>query len=256
MLTRAIVRPPAPNFAAGLSAAGLGAPIFGLALEQHARYCATLERCGLELTVLAADADFADATFVEDTAIVIGDLAILSRPGAPTRLGEVARIAPALEAAFERVHAIAAPGTLDGGDVCQADNHFFIGLSERTNPAGARQLAELLTREGFTSTIVDLRDVGGFLHLKSAFTYLGDRRIVAIEAVATHAALSGFEIVRVAPGEGYAANLLRLNDVVVIAAGFPRLRAELDRLGYAVEPLDMSEFRKMDGALTCLSLRF
>ena len=256
MFTRAIVRPPAANFAAGLTAAGLGSPLLGIALEQHGRYCATLERCGLELIALPADADFADSTFVEDTAIVIGDLAILARPGAPTRTGEVARIAAAIEATFDRVYAIAAPGTVDGGDVCQADGHFFIGLSERTNAAGARQLAELLTREDFTSTIVDLRGLGGFLHLKSAFTYLGDRRIVAIEAVAAHEALTGYEIVRVAHGEGYAANLLRLNDFVVISAGFPRLHEELDRRGYAVETLDMSEFRKMDGALTCLSLRF
>ncbi|MEP6940680.1 MAG: arginine deiminase family protein [Rudaea sp.] len=256
MLTRAIVRPPAESFAAGLTTAGLGAPVLGLALEQHARYCATLERCGLDITALAADADFPDSTFVEDTAIVTADFAILTRPGAAARAGEVGRVAAALEAAFDRLHAIAAPGTVDGGDVCQADNHFFIGLSERTNEAGARQLSGLLMREGLTSSIVDMRGVGGILHLKSAFTYLGDGRIVAIEAIAEHKALAPYEVVRVARGEGYAANLLRLNEFVVIAAGFPRLHEDLDGLAYAVETLDMSEFRKMDGALTCLSLRF
>jgi len=256
MFTRAIVRPPAANFAHGLTAAELGAPDLQLALRQHASYCATLDACGLALITLPADPDFPDATFVEDTAIVSDDFAVLTRPGAPARAGEVARIEPALANCFERIHAIAAPGTLDGGDVCQTGSHFFIGLSERTNAAGARQLADLLTREGCTSTIVDIRAVPGILHLKSGITSLGDNRIVAIDALVEHEALAGYEVIRIARGEDYAANLLRLNDRVVIAAGFPRLHERLHVLGYDIVALDMSEFRKMDGALTCLSLRF
>ena len=256
MFTRAIVRPPAANFADGLTSAEFGIPDLQLALRQHALYCATLESCGLTLTALPADDDFPDATFVEDTAIVTDDFAVLTRPGAPARMGEVARIEPTLADCFVRIHAIAAPGTLDGGDVCQAGTHFFIGLSARTNEAGARQLADLLTREGCTSTTVDIRAVPGILHLKSGITSLGDGRIVAIDALAEHEALAGYEVVRVARGEGYAANLLRLNEHVVIAAGYPRLLERLHDLGYEVVALDMSEFRKMDGALTCLSLRF
>lgn len=256
MFTRAIVRPPAAIFAEGLTSAELGPPDFAKALEQHARYCATLEFCELHLITLPADAEFPDATFVEDTAIVTDDFAVLARPGAPTRRGEVARIEPALAGCFGDVHAILAPGTLDGGDVCQADDHFFIGLSERTNEIGARQLAGLLARKGYTSSLIDIRGLHSLLHLKSGMTALGDGRIVAIATLADHEALRGREIVHVARGEGYAANVLQLNDHVVVAAGFPRLHDQLDALGYGVIALDMSEFRKMDGALTCLSLRF
>jgi dimethylargininase len=256
MFTHAIVRPPAANFADGLTSAELGKPDIDKALAQHARYCATLAHCGLRLTTLPAEPDFPDATFVEDTAIVTARFAVLTRPGAPARSGEVERIRPAVGEFFTRLHAIAAPGTLDGGDVCQADSHFFIGVSERTNEAGAAQLAEFLKREGYTSTIIDIRNVRGILHLKSGITYLGEGRIVSIDALAEHPALRGHEVIRIEHDESYAANLLRLNNDVVIAAGYPKLHARLELLGYEVITLDMSEFRKMDGALTCLSLRF
>ena len=256
MLTHAVVRPPSANFADGLTGVGLGKPDVARALEQHGRYCATLEQCGLALTRLPADADFPDSTFVEDTAVVAQDVAILTRPGAAARLGEVRRIEPTLRARFSRFHAISAPGTLDGGDVCQVENHCFIGLSERTNEEGARQLAGFLAQEGCTSTAVDIRGMRGILHLKSGISYLGNDRIVLIDGFAQHTAFRNYEIVRVARGEGYAANLLSLNDHVVIAAGFPKFEAAVRALGYDVIALDMSEFRKMDGALTCLSLRF
>lgn len=256
MLTHALVRPPSANFAHGLTRVDLGKPDVAKALEQHARYCSALERCGLVLTRLAGDADFPDSTFVEDTAIVTGDVAILTRPGAAARAGEVARIEPTLRAMFSRTHAIAAPGTLDGGDVCQVENHCFIGLSERTNEEGARQLAGFLAQEGCTSTAVDIRGMHGILHLKSGVSYLGDGRVALIDALAQHTAFRNYEIVQVVRGEGYAANLLRLNDHVIIAAGFPGFEAAVRALGYDVIALDMSEFRKMDGALTCLSLRF
>ena len=132
-ITRAIVRPPTENFSDGLTAADFGTPDFVLALRQHANYCAALERCGVQLTRLAAEPDFPDATFVEDTAIAMPNFAVLTRPGAASRAGEVARIEPALRRVFNRMHAIAAPGTLDGGDICLADQHVFIGVSDRTN---------------------------------------------------------------------------------------------------------------------------
>lgn len=254
--TRAIVRPPTENFSDGQTSMDLGQPDFALALRQHANYCTALERCGVQLTRLAAEPDFPDATFVEDTAIVTPDFAILTRPGASSRAGEVARIEPALRRAFQRVHAIAAPGTLDGGDICQADQHFFIGVSDRTNEEGARQLGALLAQEGFTCAVVDIRGIGGILHLKSGISYLGDRRVVAIDALADHPAFHGFEIVRVAPKEGYAANFLRINSQVIVSAGYPKFAATVRAFGHPIVELDMSEFRKMDGALSCLSLRF
>jgi len=254
--TRAIVRPPTDNFADGLTSVALGQPDFALAQRQHANYCAALERCGLKLTRLAAEPDFPDATFVEDTAIVTPDFAILTRPGAASRLGEVERVAGPLRRSFARVHALAAPGTLDGGDVCQADRHFFIGLSERTNEEGARQLGALLEQEGFSSSCVDIRGIGGILHLKSGMSYLGERRVVLIDALADHPAFHGYEIVRIAPAENYAANFLNINSNVIVSAGYPKFAASMRAFGNPVIELDMSEFRKMDGALSCLALRF
>ena len=255
MYTRAIVRPPAASFAQGLTAAGLGRPDLSKALEQHANYCAALEQCGVELTRLAADAEHPDSTFVEDTAILTRDCAVLMRPGAPSRAGEVASIANLLPEFYSRIHRIIAPGTVDGGDICQADRHFFIGISERTNLEGARQLAGLLEREGFTSTQVDIRRVPGILHLKSGISYLGERRIVVIDALAGHVAFAGYEVVRIARDEEYAANFLRINDRLIVSAGFPRFESAMRDSGLPVIALDMSEFRKMDGALSCLSLR-
>lgn len=254
--SRAFVRPPGASFASGLTEAGLGAPDPALARTQHAAYCAALERCGLAVTALPADDEFPDSTFVEDTAILRADVAILTRPGAAARAGEVARIAPALRAAFAQVQTIEAPGTVDGGDVCQAGNHFLIGISARTNAEGARQLAALLAQRGCSADTIDIRGLPGILHLKSALTYLGAGRVAVMAALATHPALERFERLPVAADETYAANCLRLNDSVLIAAGFPRFAADLAALSIATIALDMSEFRKMDGALTCLSLRF
>ncbi len=256
MLTRAIVRPPSASFALGLTDADLGPPDLALALEQHARYCAALEQCGLRLSRLPADEAYPDSTFVEDTAILTPDCAILTRPGAASRAGEVVSIAAALPPFYARMRHIEAPGHVDGGDVCEADGHFFIGISARTNAAGAQQLAALLANEGFSAALVDIRGVAGILHLKSGISYLGERRLVAIDALAGDPALRGYEVVRIAHEESYAANFLRINRHVVISAGFPRFAASVNDFGYPVIALDMSEFRKMDGALSCLSLRF
>jgi dimethylargininase len=256
LFTRAIVRPPCASFGNGLTAAELGKPDLDLARQQHAGYCAALEQCGLTLTRLPEDPAFPDSTFVEDTAIVTRNCAILTRPGASSRAGEVASIAAALPAFFAHIERIEAPGTVDGGDICQAGGHFFVGISERTNAEGARQLAALLQREGFSSDQVDIRGVPGILHLKSGISYLGDRRLVVIDALADHAAFGGYEVVRISQEEEYAANFLRINDRVIVSAGFPQFAASVRALGCDTIALDMSEFRKMDGALSCLSLRF
>jgi dimethylargininase len=256
MFKRAIVRPPAVNFADGLSSADLGKPNFEKALKQHEHYCGALRECGLELMHLEADARFPDSTFVEDTAILTPRAAIITRPGAHSRAGEVVGTERALRNVYSRFRAITAPGTVDGGDVCAVDGHFFIGLSERTNEQGAGQLAGFLEEEGFTSALVDIRGVPGILHLKSGISYLSDNRLVLIDALVGHAAFNGYEIVRVAPQENYAANFLRVNAHVIVSAGHPQFETTVRGFGYPVIALDMSEFEKMDGALSCLSLRF
>lgn len=256
MFRSAIVRPPSPNFAAGLTRENLGPPDFALALDQHARYCAALERCGLSLYRLDADARFPDGTFVEDTAVLLPRCQVVTRPGAASRLGEVDAIRAQLTAQGLRLHEIVAPGSVDGGDICEAGDHVFIGVSARTNPEGATQLAQLLQSAGYGTSLVDIRGVDGILHLKSGLSWLGDGRLLLIDALAADPAFANFEPVLVESDEAYAANAVRVNDHVLIAAGYRRTAARLRELGYALIELDMSEFRKMDGGLSCLSLRY
>ena len=256
MFKHAIVRKPAENFAAGLTTATLGKPDYPKALAQHEDYCQALVRCGLALTRLDPDPGFPDSTFVEDTAVLIAGGAILTRPGAPSRNGEVRSIAGVLAEFFPPPQTIAAPGTLDGGDICEAEGATFIGISERTNQAGAEQLAGLLALQGLRSVLVDIRGVGGILHLKSGLAYLGEGRLAAIPALSDREAFRDYEVVVVPPGEEYAANCVRVNEHVLMASGFPETERALARLGHSLIRLDMSEFRKMDGGLSCLSLRF
>lgn len=256
MLRKAIVRPPARNFASGLTSVDLGAPVYEFALAQHEAYCAALERCGLTLTRLPPDERFPDATFVEDTAVITKRGAIVTRPGAPTREGETEGIAEVLTQIYPSLLRIEAPGTVDGGDVCEAGDHFFIGISERTNKAGAKQLAEMLNDFGYQSTLVDIRSVDGILHLKSGLVWLADNRLVAIETLAQRAELTGYDLLGVTSGEEYAANCVQVNEFVLVAAGFPVLEQTLRDFGHQTLALEMSEFQKMDGGLSCLSLRF
>jgi len=256
MFTRALVRTPAATFAQGLTAAGLGAPDLALALEQHRRYVAALRECGLALTELAPDPEFPDSTFVEDAAVLVPGRAIVARPGAPSRRGETAAVREALRRSFDQIDAIAEPGMLDGGDVCAAGEHVFIGLSARTNEEGARQLAGCLAASGLASSTIDVRDVPGLLHLKSGFAWLGGRRLVAIEALRGHPALERWSVVTVARDEEYAANCVLVGERVLVPAGFPQAAALVQSLGLHPLVLDVSEFRKQDGGLSCLSLRF
>ncbi len=262
VFTKAIVRPPSRNFAQGLTTAALGSPDYHLALEQHAAYCAALEQCGLQLIRLEADEQFPDSCFVEDVALIFGKPhastrhAVLTRPGAASRLGEVDGIRDELERLFSPLDEIRLPGTVDGGDVCEAGEHFFVGISERTSEEGASQLGELLMRRGFTTTFVDIRSASGLLHLKSGLAYLTANTLVIIEALAHREEFHGYDLIRVAPEEAYAANCIEVNGRVLIAAGHPRIENKLRELGYEIIALDMSEFEKMDGGLSCLSLRW
>ncbi|MBI3789865.1 MAG: hypothetical protein HY275_03200 [Gemmatimonadetes bacterium] len=253
--SHAIVRPPAPNFADGITMADLGAPDVPRALAEHAAYCRALEQCGLTLTALPADAAHPDSTFVEDTAVITPHVAVLTRPGHQSRMGEAAAIEPALAARFA-LKQIEAPGTVDGGDICEAGTHVFIGLSERTNESGGRQLARYLEEAGHTTALVRFETGPGLLHLKSGLSWVGGRHLVIVDALAAHPAFTGWHLLRVPAGEEYAANCVRVNDRVLVPMGFPKTEALLRAHGYDPLPLDMSEFRKMDGGLSCLSLRF
>ena len=258
--TRAIVRPPARTFAAGLSSAAEGPPDLDKALDQHARYVQALRNCGLEVTSLDPDAVYPDSTFVEDTAVMTERGAIVMRPGAPSREGEVTSMRMCLRNFYPEPPPIEAPGSVDGGDICEADGHYLIGVSARTNEHGARQLARHLHRWGYTSSIIDIRRNPALLHLKSGIAYLGDG--LWVEQGSTGRELrsqTGIvvrDVITVIAEEAYAANCVRVNGSVLVAAGYPLLSAAVEARGCRVVSLEMSEFRKMDGGLSCLSLRF
>lgn len=256
LFTHAIVRIPGSNFADGLTAASLGVPQYDKVLDQHAEYCGALKACGLTLTTLEADLRYPDSTFVEDTAVLTARGAILTRPGAASREGEVEAIRPAIDQFFQAAPAIQAPGTVDGGDICEAGDHFFIGLSQRTNEEGAWQLAVHLATLGYSSSTIDVRGMTSILHLKSGISYISDKTLVVMQEMAGDSQFRNFSLIRVAEEESYAANCVRVNNRVLVAAGYPRLIGDLAARGFAPMALDMSEFRKMDGGLSCLSLRF
>lgn len=254
MITKAIVKLPSATFASGQTTVELGEPDFDKTLKQHQAYCEALESCGLELIRLPADDEYPDSTFVEDTALLTSCGAVLTRPGASSRLAEVESIAPVVREYFQNVYSIEAPGTLDAGDVCEAGEHFFIGISRRTNEHGAKQLAHLLNSFGYTTSLIDIRGLSNILHLKSGLAYLSDQRLVVIDALSNEKEFSSYDLIRLDSTEEYAANCLSLNGKILIASGFPMLKRELE--GHSIISLDMSEFQKMDGGLSCLSLRF
>ena len=256
MIRNAILRRPAANFAEGLTTVSLGKPRFVKVDRQYQGYCDALAQCGVALTILEADPDHPDSTFVEDTAVLIGTQAILTRPGAKSRESEVKSIRETLAQFFSSFAEIQAPATLDGGDICEAENHFFIGLSRRTNEEGATQLAEILAGEGYTSSVVDIRAMKTILHLKSGVAYLGSNHLIVMEEMASRKEFAGYDLIRVKAEESYAANCVRINDSVLIPSGYSALKSDLEQLGYSIIPLEMSEFQKMDGGLSCLSLRF
>jgi len=256
MFNRAIVRKLATNFADGLTCSSLGTPDFAKAVQQHQSYCEALAECGLKLQVLGEDCAHPDSTFVEDVAVLTRNTAILARPGAVSREGEVGNIREPLALFFSSFAEIKPPGTLDGGDVCEAGKHFFIGVSQRTNESGAQQLSEIVKGEGYRASFVDIRAMQNILHLKSGIAYLGDNYLVAWEEMATRKEFAGYDLIPVTQQESYAANCIRVNDRILIPAGYPLLQLRLEQRGFSVIPLGMSEFHKMDGGLSCLSLRF
>jgi dimethylargininase len=162
----------------------------------------------------------------------------------------------ALRQWFPERAGITAPGTVDGGDICEAGGHFFLGLSRRSNREGTAQLGRWLARHGFSSSVIDIRAMPGLLHLKTGLSWLGERRVLVAGELAGHEAFNGWEVVRVPHGEEYAANCIRVNGALLIARGFPATSALLGELGFELVPLDMSEYRKMDGGLSCLSVRW
>ena len=250
---RAIVREPGRSVAEGLRFEDRGAPDYEAVRSEHRAYAEALRSAGVDVTVLAPLEAFPDSMFVEDPALVFTEGAILLRPGAPSRIGEVDELAPAIRERFERVLELPA-GFADGGDVLVTPEAVMIGLSARTDRNGAEQLTACLAELGRKSRIVDTPE--DVLHLKSACSLIDDETVLCTPVLANSGIFEGFRLVVTADGEDGSANALRVNDALLVDTTGVRTNERLDRLGYALVPLETSEISKIDAGLSCMSLRW
>lgn len=253
MFSKAIVRTPCENFINGLSAANLGLPNYELALNQHKEYVKALKKCGVDVIVLDADENYPDSTFVEDTALLTPHCAIITNPGALSRKGETAGIKNVLEKYFSKIESIQDPGTVEAGDIMMVGDHYYVGLSKRTNRNGAEQIIDILKKYGMTGSMVTLEKV---LHLKSGVAYLENNNLVAAGEFLLKEEFKNFNILRIDDDESYAANCVWINDYVLMAKGFPKATKTIEKENFNIIELNVSEFQKLDGGLSCLSLRF
>ena len=217
---------------------------------QHARYAAELAALGCRLHALAPLIEHPDGVFVEDTAVLVPEVAVITRPGVASRLAETETVAAALES-FLPVKRITTPATLDGGDVLRIGRTLYVGASGRSNPAGIEQLRHALAGFGYTVRAVALKDC---LHLKSACTFIPPRALIVNPAWVDPLAFDAPVVIQVAEGEAYGANTLTLGGVTLVSADFPRTRERLEQAGIMTRALDVSELQKAEAALTCMSL--
>ncbi len=253
MFTKAIVRTPAKSMINGITSVDLGVPNYELALEQHAKYIHALESCGLEVTTLSALEGFPDSCFVEDVTLMTSECAILTRPGASSRRNEITHILDSLESNYPTVYTIKEPGTLEAGDIMMAGKDFYIGLSDRTNHSGATQMKAFLAKHDMQAHFIRMSEM---LHLKTGIAYLENNNLLAYGEFLTKPEFEKFNILEVAEDEAYAANSIWVNDKVLMPAGFSKTITMVKDAGYEVIEIDASEFEKLDGGLSCLSLRF
>ena len=251
--THAIVCPPCKNVIYGITTTSLNKPNRQKAFQQHNNYVKLLEDLGLDILVLPPDENYPDSTFVEDTAILAPPCAIITNPGAKSRKGEIYAIGKLLKEEFSEIEKIVGSGTLDGGDFLEVENNFYIGISERTTQSGAEQLIDILSKYGKIGSIIP---VNKGLHLKSAVSYLGNNYILIDSETINSNYFKGFTIITTGSGEGYAANSISVNGTIIIPKGFPKTMEKVEKAGFFVRTLEVSEFRKLDGGLSCLSLRY
>jgi dimethylargininase len=251
--THALVREPAPSVVNGLRAVDRGDPTFEGVRREFDQYVAALRAAGVVVEVLPALADFPDSIFVEDAALVFSEAAILLRPGAPSRFGEVAAIAPVLRRRFDTALELA-DGFAEGGDVLITPRQVFIGLSARTTAKGARALAALVEGIGRRAAIV--QTPADVLHFKTDCSLLDEETILSTGRLASSGVFDGYRVLLTPESEEAAANSLRVNAKVLVGDRFPKTADLLSRAGYDVLPLPGSEIALLDAGFSCLSLRW
>ena len=253
--SHAITRRPSASIVAGLRAVDTGTPDLALMQAHHADYIAALRATGAVVVDLPALEAFPDSVFVEDTALCLPEGAVVMRPGAPSRLGEAAEMAPHLKALYGQVVRIeGADSFIEGGDILVTEGEILVGRSARTNAAGIAELARLVAPWGH-----EVREVitpPGVLHFKTDCSLLDPGTVLSTTRLSASGCFSGYKVIDVTEGEEAAANTIRFNDLVLMPAGFPRTRDRLDAAGFTVREIGNSECAKIDGGMSCLSLRF
>jgi len=252
--SHAICRRPSRCVVNGLRAIDTGAPKFDVFEKHHAQYVDVLRSTGATVTVLNALEAFPDAVFVEDAALCLPEVAIGMRPGAPSRLGEVAETLPHLSKLYSDVVCIEGEGCIEGGDILTAEHEILVGLSARTNKSGVSELADLVSPWGYQIRIVETpADV---LHFKTDCSLLDEETILSTKRLSVTGCFSGYKVIHTAEGEEACANAIRFNNLVLMPAGFPHTRDCLVQAGYEIREMGNSEAAKLDGGMSCLSLRF
>ena len=256
MFQNVIVRRPCRAMVEGITSnPQLGKPDYEKALHQHDTYIEALKQCGVNVTVLPADERYPDSCFVEDPAVITRKCAIITNPGAESRNGEKDEIIGAIREFFpeDKIEYIVAPGTLEGGDVMMVGDHFYVGRSARTNEEGIRQFIAILNKHGLTGSEVPLTEV---LHLKTGVNYLENGNMLVSGEFVEKEDFTRYNRIEIPEEEAYAANCIWVNGTVIVPMGFPAVEAAVRNAGYPVILVDTSEYRKLDGGLSCLSLRF
>lgn len=254
VFTHAITRKPSVSVTRGLRAIDTGAPSYDRFLEHHDNYVAALKSTGVSVTELGPLDEFPDSVFIEDAALCLSEVAITMRPGTPSRIGEAVVMAPVLADLYGEVVSIEGPGFIDGGDILTTEREILIGTSSRTNSAGIEELRKIVARWNYT--VRELETPEGVLHFKTDCSLLDEDTILSTKRLAATGCFKGYNVILAADGEEACANSIRFNDLVIMPDGFPRTEDILQKAGYNLLKIGNSEAAKLDGGMSCLSLRF
>lgn len=252
--THAITRKPGVSITSGLRAVDTGAPNLELFLEHHAHYVATLKSSGAKVTVLDPLEQFPDSVFVEDAALCLSEIAISMRPGTSSRFGEAGIMGKTLTEFYDEVACIKGPCFIEGGDILVTEREILIGTSSRTNSAGIEELRTIVSRWNYS--VRELQIPNGVLHFKTDCSLLDEETILSTKRLADSGCFEGYKVIYAAEGEEACANSIRFNDLVLMPDGFPKTEGILLKAGYDVRKIGNSEAAKLDGGMSCLSLRF
>ena len=252
--THAITRRPCSAIVNGLRAVDTGAPDLETFMQHHADYIAALKSTGAQVTELSELEDFPDSVFVEDAALCLPELAIAMRPGAQSRLGEAGKMRPVLEGFYQEVATIKGPGTIEGGDILVTEKEILVGRSARTDAEGIAEMTEIVAPYGYA--VREVHTPAGVLHFKTDCSLLDEETILATNRLASTGCFDGYRVIETAEGEEACANAIRFNNLVLFPAGFPKTLEKLLSSGFEVQRIGNSEAAKLDGGMSCLSLRF